>query len=212
MLITPKRIIDETEPWMMSYIDMATVLISFFIIIVSFSQFNPVKIEILSKYFEIKSQQQKEETIPLYKLAELFNNIVQESKLQHSVKVYLTDKGVEISVIEKILFDRGKADIREESIPILTEIGKLLNHPAVAKRKIVVEGHTDSLPIHTPKFASNWELSAARACEVIRFFERQGIDRRRFEAIGYADNKPVVKEEDPKLGQPLNRRVNLLIY
>ena len=78
------------------------------------------------------------------------------------------------------------------------------------ERRVIVEGHTDSVPIRTAQFASNWEVSSARACEVIRFFMLGGLDPSRMQAVGFADTKPV-EENVPKVGSAKNRRVVLVV-
>lgn len=201
------KLIDETEPWMISYADMVTLLLAFFVTLISATQISKVKLELLSKYFATTPSS----TMPITELAERIDSLVKGSPAKDSIKVFLTDKGVEINVVEKLLFDKGKVELKPECLPILNTIEALLAHPSVKERKVIVEGHTDSLPIKTAVFASNWELASARACQVVRFFISKGLDKNRFQAMGFADTKPLAPD-DPVNGQPLNRRVLLIVY
>lgn len=205
-----KPIIFEDEPWLISYADVVTLLLAFFVVIAAVASLSKARMEMVSSFFETKET--KEGRITLYDLTKLAQDLIVQYNLQKEVKVTLTDKGVKIDVLEKLLFDSGKAILYEESMPILSSIANILSKPQVKERRIVVEGHTDSVPIHTVQYPSNWELSTARASEVIRFFtDKHNVDRNRFEAVGYADTKPVEQVVQGK-DQSVNRRVTMLIY
>lgn len=205
-----RPVIDEQEPWMISYADLVTLLLAFFVVLAAVASISKTKLEMVSSFFESAST--KEGKISIYDLSKKAQELVIKYNLQEDVKVTLTDRGVEINVMEKLMFASGKSILNEVAHPILTSISNILSNPAVKDRKVVIEGHTDSVPIHTSLFPSNWELSTARACEVVRFFtEKNNIESKRFEAKGYADTHPAVPEEKGK-GQPANRRVTMLIY
>ena len=89
----------------------------------------------------------------------------------------------------------------------MSAVAKVL---ATDTHQIQVEGHTDNLPIKSPVFPSNWELSAARASSVIRLFSENGVGGDRMVAIGYADNRPVEDNATPE-GRSRNRRVTVMI-
>ena len=109
---------------------------------------------------------------------------------------------------ERLVFDRGQAELKEEGRIALTAIADELAPRPV---KLRVEGHTDSVPIHTARFPSNWELSTARATAVIQFFiEKKDFDASRLSAAGYAEFHPVA-DNDTEEGRALNRRVDLVI-
>jgi len=198
---------EEAEPWLISYADVITVLLSFFITLLSVANLNKARLDSLSQMF---SDQTVQRTMSLPQLQKQLQNLVDASKLGEEVEVHLTDRGVEIQVREKLLFERGKANLGLEAQKVLTRLAGLLNSQAVRERQVIVEGHTDSIPISTAQFASNWELSSARACEVIRFFTLEGIDPARMKAVGYADTKPI-EPDIPKVGSAKNRRVVLVI-
>ncbi|WP_395064053.1 flagellar motor protein MotB [Paraburkholderia silvatlantica] len=117
-------------------------------------------------------------------------------------------RGVEIGINAKILFNAGDATLLPESLGVLGRIAEVLR--ATPTGNILVEGHTDSTPISNAKFASNWELSSARAGAVVRYLVERGIEPHRLAAIGRADNFPLVAGNDPA-SRALNRRVTLIV-
>lgn len=123
------------------------------------------------------------------------------------VKVTESNRGISIEINASLLFDTAKADLHQESIQVLNAVAKVL---ATDTHQIQVEGHTDNLPMHSPVFPSNWELSTARASSVIRLFSDNGVAGDRMVAIGYADNRPMDSNDTPD-GRARNRRVTVMI-
>jgi chemotaxis protein MotB len=123
------------------------------------------------------------------------------------VKVTESNRGIAVEINASLLFETAKADLNQESMSVLTAVAKVL---AKDTHQIQVEGHTDNLPINSPIFPSNWELSAARASSVIRLFEAHGVSGERMVAIGYADKRPVDDNATPE-GRARNRRVTVMI-
>ena len=107
-----------------------------------------------------------------------------------------------------MLFDLGKADLKPESIKVLDIISTLI--PSISN-EIMVQGHTDNIPISSGTYKSNWELSTARAITVLRYFiETKGFDPTRFSATGYGEYKPLV-DNSTEENRAINRRVDILI-
>jgi len=134
-------------------------------------------------------------------------DIVKQNDLQ-GVQVYLDERGLVIRFVEGVLFDSGKADIKEQAKSTLDKIVPVLKQ---SRRQIRIEGHTDNVPIHTREFPSNWELSTARAVNVVRYF----IDKHNFSpytmsAAGYGEYRPVAPNDTDK-HRALNRRVDIVI-
>jgi chemotaxis protein MotB len=97
--------------------------------------------------------------------------------------------------------------LRSEAFEVLDGVmGSLKDLP----NEVRVEGHTDNLPIKSSLFPSNWELSAARATAIIRYFESKGMDPRRMSAVGYGEWRPVVRNDSPENRQK-NRRVEIFV-
>ncbi|MGF6900175.1 OmpA family protein [Paraburkholderia sp. GAS348] len=117
-------------------------------------------------------------------------------------------QGVEIAINAKVLFNSGDAHLLPESFGVLDQIAGVLRDRS--KNNILVEGHTDSVPISTAKYESNWELSSARAGAVVRFFADKGIEPHRMAAIGRADNFPLIIGDDAA-ARAANRRVTILV-
>jgi chemotaxis protein MotB len=111
----------------------------------------------------------------------------------------------------------GSAILRPEARPILDRVAETLDAPLYSKFLIAIEGHTDDSPISNEKFASNWELSAARATNIVRLFEARNIPVRRMRAVAFADTQPKVPNRDstgaalPE-NQAKNRRVIVRIH
>ncbi|MFH1540257.1 MAG: OmpA family protein [Elusimicrobiota bacterium] len=196
---------ESNNQWLLSYSDVVTLLLCFFVVLVSFSSLDLVKVELLTQHFT------KTKKMTLKDLQQKIQEFVDFEKLQSDIKVNLTSRGVEINFKDKLLFDLGDAKLKEIASPILTKISKLLNYQEIAQRRISIEGHTDKLPIKSKIYPSNWELSSARAASVVKFFIDQGLNSRRFEISGYADNLPLKIQTDRILGQPENRRVVVVI-
>ncbi|MEJ2101338.1 MAG: OmpA family protein [Desulfobacterales bacterium] len=108
---------------------------------------------------------------------------------------------------EHALFDQGAADISVDALPLLDKIGAVISKTEYLIR---IEGHTDNLPIHTELFPSNWELSTARAVNVLRYFiKNHNIDPRRLAAEGFGEFHPLVANDSPE-NRAKNRRVEII--
>jgi chemotaxis protein MotB len=110
---------------------------------------------------------------------------------------------VEIELRSQVLFDSGKAMVKDSALPTLRSVARAL---APMTNRLQVEGYTDNAPIKTPMFDSNWELSAARAASVVQMFARSGVNPVRMAAVGYGEFRPKVGNNTP-LGRQANRRV-----
>ncbi|NTZ88419.1 motility protein B [Burkholderia metallica] len=116
--------------------------------------------------------------------------------------------GVEIGIDAKILFNVGDARLLPDSSPVLNQIAQALSEHATGD--ILVEGHTDSVPIANAKYESNWELSSARAGSVVRYLTERGVAPHRLAAIGRADTQPLVAVDDAG-SRARNRRVTVFV-
>ena len=124
------------------------------------------------------------------------------------VDLTLDPRGLVISVSEAASFPVGSADIDGDAQHLFHEIGVTL---AALPNAVRVEGHTDDVPIHTPRYASNWDLSTARATSVVAYFVQQvGLSPDRLSAAGYAEYHPQV-ENDSVQARARNRRVDIIV-
>jgi chemotaxis protein MotB len=118
-----------------------------------------------------------------------------------------------INMVEKVLFNSGQAQVKPAGLNVLTQVSDVLK--SVTDKQIRIEGHTDNVPIGVKirdKFPTNWELSTARATNVVRFFiDRGGVSRESLEAVGFADTRPVASN-DTEAGRTENRRIEIVLY
>lgn len=117
-----------------------------------------------------------------------------------------------VNIVDRIIFPSGSAQVNEAGIKVLQRVGRILKE--TEDKRIKVEGHTDNIPIHKnlqAEFPSNWELSAARATNVVRVLEEQvGIDARRLEVAGYGQHRPIASNKTRR-GRAKNRRIEILL-
>lgn len=126
----------------------------------------------------------------------------------HTVSIHLGQEGLVISLREAGFFATGSAEPKPQSLDTLRLIGARLGGTHYDVR---IEGHTDDVPIHNAQFASNWELSTARASRIARFFlETNAIPPQRLSAAGYAEYHPIAPNDTPE-GRAENRRVDLVV-
>jgi chemotaxis protein MotB len=123
------------------------------------------------------------------------------------LRVSETREGLVIEINASVLFRSGQSALEPAATKTLAEVAKVL---ARTRGAIAVEGHTDNVPIATPAFASNWELSASRAATVVRLFVETGIAAPRLTALGHADNQPIEPGDSPE-ARARNRRVAVII-
>jgi outer membrane protein OmpA-like peptidoglycan-associated protein len=124
------------------------------------------------------------------------------------IKFLIDKRGLVMRVPESFFFDSGQASLRPEVIPIINVLGKSL---AKIPNHIRIEGHTDSVPIRTPQFPSNWELSTARATTIVRYLLTHfQFNPHRLSATGYAEFHPIAPNTTPE-GRLQNRRVDMVI-
>ena len=218
--------------WLLTYADMITLLMAFFIMLYSMSvlnlaKFRQVAFSIRSGFggvvpgqgqsplgtsgqFSIKPTALVGDTagVPWRMISQL-KEFMKARKLSDRLRIYADERGLVISLLsDKVLFEVGKADIREEAKPVLDKIAGII---ASVPNQATVEGHTCDLPIHTAQFPSNWELSTARATNVERYFiESKHIAPGRLSAAGYANHRGVVPNDSPK-HRMMNRRVDIVI-
>lgn len=114
---------------------------------------------------------------------------------------------LEIEINTSVLFDTASATLEPAAQGIVRRIGEILGG---TETRIQVEGHTDIRPINTPAFASNWELSAARAASVVRLMSQVGVEPARMAAVGFGEFQPVAGNDTPE-GQAQNRRVVIVV-
>jgi chemotaxis protein MotB len=124
-----------------------------------------------------------------------------------TIKVGFRKGRLVVKLDEGILFDSGRASLKDSGKEALTSLIAPLND---VKRDWIVAGHTDNVPIHNAKFNSNWELSAARSVEVVNYLIENGMPAERVGAAGYAEFDPVADNSTPE-GRAQNRRIEIIL-
>ncbi len=132
---------------------------------------------------------------------------LQESLPEFKMELDVGEKSVVLTINEKVTFEEGRAEIKSQFRKMLGQLASRLNSVA-SLRKIKIKGHTDSKPINTVEFPSNWELSGARAARVARLLIDRGVEPTMVEAIGYSEYQPRAANTDDSK-RALNRRVEI---
>lgn len=207
---------ERSERWLISYSDLVTTLMVFFLALYVLQ---------LAKYRELESKAFEQRVVKQVEQVEPDKGGTVSTNTREAAKTTLlallkplhdggqivmaeTAQGVEIAINAKVLFNSGDARLLPDSFVVLNDVARVLaNHSA---KSVLVEGHSDSVPISNAKYASNWELSSARAGAVVRYFVDKGVAPRRLSAIGRADNVPLVLGDD-EAARAANRRVTILV-
>jgi chemotaxis protein MotB len=218
---------DSTEvqggsKWLTTFNDMVTLLLTFFVLILSMSQLDGRKVSEVSRSFREafgmlwfgdrgavgvfhpfvipKGIRAGERERKMYDLAAAIGGI-------SGMDAKVTPEGIRITIDDTFLFETGKAEFIAPMESMGT-LGRLLRDADGAVR---VEGHTDNVPISTEKYPSNWELSTARAVAVVKYLVSEcGIAPERLSAVGYGDSRPRV-DNDTERNRALNRRVEIIV-
>ena len=219
----------DTREWLITYADMVTLLLTFFVMLLAISTLDTERFEkvLTSIQFTLGA-----ETAPGGRLGRLdthevrrrslatptgtenepllkdLRQVVDKKNLDDTVQMEDQGDRVVLRLRGKVLFAPGSARLTARADPVLGEIAKLLK--MFDQYKIHIGGHSDDRPIKTARFNDNWELSALRATDVLRYLVRKGIDPARMTATGYADTDPLVANNSPE-NRAINRRVEIIL-
>ncbi|MGB1027018.1 MAG: OmpA/MotB family protein, partial [Rhodospirillaceae bacterium] len=153
---------EDDESWIVTFSDMVTLLLAFFIILISISTIDPEKFDQVRESLQEEIGADDLVDQPIKDLRNETENVIKVLEVEDDVRVAQDDQGLIIEFASSAFYEPGSAEIREEMIPVLEEIVKTLDEPRYQTFQIIVQGHTDDTPISTEQFPSNWELSAAR--------------------------------------------------
>jgi chemotaxis protein MotB len=208
----PKRVtVDESdqEGWMVAYADLITLLFVFFTMLLSISVISRTKFEMMSRELNATTP------TDLVSVKQELDKSIAAQKLEGSVSTVLNEEGLAVEFSESVLFPSADAKLHAQGADVLRKFAGMLKTIPKAYR-LAVEGHTDSRPIHTSTFPSNWALSAARSVSVVHLLKDSGIDEKRIVLHSFADTRPLLAKEHANLNAEQlyskNRRVTLLIY
>ncbi|CCG06629.1 OmpA/MotB family protein [Pararhodospirillum photometricum] len=207
---------DDTDSWVVTFADMSTLLLAFFILLASISKVDAVLFEQVKAGIQ-EGVGKREVKKPIEELKKDTGEVIKALQVEDVVGLGQDQDGVVIEFASSAFYTPGSADIRAEALPVLEQIIATLNEPRYQGFQIEVQGHTDDTPINTAQFPSNWELAGARATGVLRFMLDQGVSKERVLAVSYADVAPKVPNRTPEgqaipLNQELNRRIAVRIF
>jgi len=223
---------DAGTAWYVTYSDMITLILAFFVMLFTFSNLDVQKFEALIASLQgslgildggksfvpdetlLEPMEFLDEPpgdiVPSPEMLRMYNSLVQfiaEEGLDGKVAVELKDPGIILRFSDQVLFDLGEADLKPEFEQTLERFASALS---VWEGFIRIEGHSDALPIQRPKFPSNWELSSARASTVVRFLIDQGLRPDRLSVAGFGEHRPI--DDNTTLeGRARNRRVDVVL-
>ena len=214
--------------WMATFADMMTLLLCFFILLLSFATMDVQKFrdamgsiqEALGVQFEHDGQFEAIATSPLQLDAEEGSGAIGEDRalldeltaaiaeegLDDQIGAEIDGRGVVVRIDGQVLYPLGNAELKPEANPILTRIAALVRG---TRHRVMIEGHTDDIPIRTARYPSNWELSTARAIAAMRFMVAQNVPAERVGVAGYGDLRPL-EPNDSETHRAANRRVEFV--
>lgn len=218
--------------WMVTFSDMVTLLLCFFVLLLSFANTDTIKFkEVLGSMqdafgvqrevlelgkeggmelpIKLESSPTKDE-IEKQRLVNLLKSAAGEEGFEKNTLFAIVKSGVKMEIMEmagQAMFKPGGTDLLDSSKRLLRKLIPTIKETVY---KITIEGHTDDSPLRSGRYPSNWELSSARAGSVVRYFIQQGnLDPRRFKAVGLAETHPLVENDTPE-NKSKNRRVSVI--
>lgn len=220
---------ENLERWLLTYADLITLLMAFFVMLYVFSKQDTRKYDAMTMQLKAifsggtglvdEGGRTGSRTIegngPGPSDLEIRRKLEGEIKMladpggvEEKISVITDERGIVISIMDKAFYDTGKADLKEKARATLDKIAPVIK---TLPNDIRIEGHTDNVPINTYEFRSNWELSTRRATEVVRYLIENGeISPKRISAAGYAEYRPVA-ENDSEANRALNRRIEIIL-
>ena len=203
-----RRAKGHEESWLLSYADLITNLLLFFVVLLTAANLNKSRMQQI-----VKSISGAETPHSLESIQREINAQITQRHLEELVRTSLGAEGLELSLNSGLVFDSGRSVLRPEHEQTVTSMLQLLA-PYSSKYLFAVEGHTDAIPMVGP--VTNWELSSSRAIAVRQRLEDVGIVKDRIRVEGYADTKPLPEEElkglSPEERLARHRRVVVRIY
>lgn len=164
----------------------------------------------IEEYERFEQQLEAEKLAASEKLAEKLQEAVSESALDKEIDITFTSQYVQLTLKGSILFDSGKAELKEEALPTIDKVAAMLER--YAESTVEIEGHTDNVPISTSKFESNDVLSSYRALSMFNYLvENTTLDPSKLKHSGRGEYIPVADNSTPE-GRAKNRRIEIKIY
>lgn len=227
---------DDEAPWLVTYADLMTLLLVFFVLLFSLSSLDKERYKSAVERVKVQVSQKKNSMalMELIELMEIYDNMDQQITIEDitglrtretgllkdlnkfvvnrndssMIKTHMLEGKIIITINGQALFNSGSAALKAQAIPILDQIVSVVfEYP---EYDINIKGYTDDIPISTERFPSNWELSAIRATTVLKHLIQRGIKPKRLTATGYADMDPL-HPNISDANRALNRRVEFVL-
>jgi chemotaxis protein MotB len=224
---------ENLERWLITYADLITLLLAFFILMYTMSKQDSKKYQEVAAHLKaiftgsnaVLATGNVAGKVPIElsfkggaeNVAALKEQLEKELReigdkgagdVSKNISLISDERGLVVRAMEKAFFDTGKADLTGSARSALDSIAPVLTN---LPNHVRVEGHTDNVPINTSEFRSNWELSVRRATEVVRYLiERHGFPPDRISASGYAEYRPIASNDTTE-DRAMNRRIEIVI-
>ncbi|UCC80874.1 MAG: OmpA family protein [Candidatus Zixiibacteriota bacterium] len=217
---------ENLERWLLTYADLITLLLAFFIVLYSMSRLDAEKFESISRALRTILRGAAASPLPyqtmmmddpgagpikagdLNFLKSKIDKLLLKKGLDDRISASIEDRGLVIRISESAFFDLGSAELKEQAKGILDLFGSVLGD---IPNHVRIEGHTDNLPIRNMIYPSNWELSTYRATTCIRYLiENYGMEPDRVSAMGYSEYRPIADNSSVE-GRNKNRRVDIVV-
>jgi chemotaxis protein MotB len=216
------------ERWLITYADLITLLLAFFIMMYTFSKQDAEKYQEVARDLKtifhggvglldkghitgiapIASPFPGSKNFSAQEIQTELTKILDSQNFDNNVVVLADERGVVIRMLDRAVFDEGRAGLKVDAMAAFDRMVPLLKQ---VDNPIRIEGHTDNVPIRTNEFNSNWELSVRRATEVIQYLiEQHHFPAQRLSAVGYAEYRPIVPNSTPE-NRALNRRIEIIV-
>ena len=224
----PVEYLPNTEAWMTTFADLVSLMLTFFILLISMSTMDKTGLADIESSFRkavsvlnagSATELQIMPPIAMQKLIsakELMlamrqnsQAMLQNSSLEHKVKGVIIKDRLYLRIPDSTLFEEGSAELSEEHIDALKQLGQML---AITPGNIRIQGHTnEGSDLSDTQYADPWTLSLARAASVLHVLEDEGVNPARLSMIGYGPSQPISTEATP-FGRSKNRRVEIMVY
>jgi chemotaxis protein MotB len=191
------------EDWLMSYADLVTLLMAFFLAMLSVSHVDPALFEQVKKGMRTDIGKDKDVKTPLGEIKHDLDSLLEQERNRGDVSIDLGREGIVLEFSSSAVFDPGKAEIGPSARGNMDKVASAMKGIEYYKFAVDIEGHTDNIPIKTLQFPSNWELSVSRATNIVKYLIEKGIPSERLKAAGYADTKPKAPNVDGE-GKPIS--------
>lgn len=227
---------ENLERWLITYADLITLLLAFFIMMYTFSKQDAQRYQEVTQYLRAifkggsgvmnaggggASAQTMINALPKQgsgaeiqreevrrQLENEVKKLTENTEHKNKISVFQDERGIVIRIMDRAFFDEGRAELKDSAKKALQKIAPIIMN---ANSQIRIEGHTDDVPIKTREFRSNWELSTRRATEVVRhLIEKYDFPAQDIAASGYAEYRPVAANDTAE-NRALNRRIEIIL-